>query len=239
VDQVRSSAGDRPALGYILGPYLVPLTFLGIAGLMVLDPWPYASPIRPSDPVHAWAVDTAPVRKAALRPEAVIGAYRYRCSECHSLIPSPVETDRPLTQHLQIRLEHGINRRCFNCHHRTQRDAFVDDRGEPIPYDQPQILCSRCHGPVYRDWTHGVHGRTNGTWDAAAGPAQRLRCIECHDPHSPAFQPLPPAPPPHTLRMGEPRSTGGHPGGVRNPLVIYGSGRPPEPAAGAKESKAK
>jgi hypothetical protein len=77
----------------------------------------------------------------------------------------------------------------------------VDDFGTPIPWDQPQLLCAKCHGPVYRDWQHGSHGRLNGYWDKTRGPQIRRRCIECHDPHTPPFTPLKPAPRPNTLRM--------------------------------------
>ena len=68
-------------------------------------------------------------------------------------------------QHREIKLEHGINTSCFNCHHETNRDAFAGEEGEEIPWNQPQLLCAKCHGPVYRDWQHGSHGRTNGYWD--------------------------------------------------------------------------
>ena len=123
-------------------------------------------------------------------------------------------------------MEHGINSRCFNCHLRGDRNAFADYRGEPIPYDQPQMLCAKCHGPVYRDWTHGVHGRTNGYWDPARGPTHRLRCIECHDPHAPAFAAMKPAPGPHTLRMGVPRPGPHEEPETSNPLSIYRQGPP-------------
>jgi hypothetical protein len=239
--RATGSPSGRSQGSGILGGYVVALAFLGLAGLLALDPWPFRSPVAAPRPAPAWATDPSPVRLASLRPETVVGPYRYRCSECHSMIVSPIETDRPLTQHPQIRLDHGINRRCFNCHHRTARDSFADDRGEPIPYDQPQVLCSRCHGPVYRDWLHGVHGRTNGSWNSSGGPARKLRCIECHDPHSPAFGSLRPAPPPSTLRMGEPQGAGGHHGEIRNPLAIFGRERDAAagalPAAGAPQER--
>ena len=192
---------SRPSLEKF-GPYWVPAALLLFALVMVCARFPFASPISDATPVPAWATDTTPVRQPRLKPEYSTGVYTYRCSECHRIIPSPVETDRVLTQHREVRLEHGINTRCFNCHHRTNRDAFVDDYGNEIPWDQPQLLCAKCHGPVYRDWQHGAHGRTNGYWNVKQGPQTRRKCIECHDPHRPPFLPLAPAPPPHTLRMG-------------------------------------
>ena len=89
-----------------------------------------------------------------------------------------------------------MNTRCFNCHNRTNRDTFVDDAGGEIPWNQPPLLCGKCHGPVYRDWQHGSHGRTNGYWDKTRGPQERRKCVECHDPHRPPFAPMVPAPGP-------------------------------------------
>jgi len=204
-----------------LRPCLVPAALLAVAGLLLADPWPWRSPVPPRAEVPAWATDISPVRKPALRPEVQIAGYTFRCSECHRLFPSPPETDRTITQHQHIRREHGINNRCFNCHLREDRDAFADDKGGPIPYDQPQLLCAKCHGPVYRDWTHGVHGRTNGYWSTRWGPMERKRCVECHDPHSPAFAPMKPAPGPNTIRMGKQEVGKDARQKTRNPLLIY------------------
>lgn len=202
-------------------PYLLPISFFALAGILLLDPWAPVLPLDEPDEVPAWAVDITPVRQPLLRAETTVAVYTYRCSSCHDLMPSPPETDRPLTQHRHIRLRHGINDRCFNCHLRESRNFFADYRGEPIPYDKPQLLCAKCHGPVYRDWTHGVHGRTNGYWNSGMGPVERKKCIECHDPHAPAFGSMKPAPPPETLRMGDQSPASEHETGVRNPLLIY------------------
>lgn len=200
---------------------LVPVVLFVLAGLLWTDLWPFVSPVGPPMSVPAWATDVATVRRPKLRAEITLAAYTYRCSECHDLFSSPPETTRSLTQHRDIVLKHGINNRCFNCHHREDRDAFADDKGGVIPYDQPQLLCAKCHGPVYRDWTHGVHGRTNGYWDTRLGPAEYKKCIECHDPHVPPFPPMPPAPGPDTLRMGDQIFPPTHPELQKNPLMIY------------------
>ena len=75
---------------------------------------------------------------------------------------------------------------------------------ESIPYSGVTRLCAGCHGPTYRDWERGMHGRTDGYWDETLGEPHRLSCTECHDPHwprIPAMEPVAPLPPPHTLRM--------------------------------------
>lgn len=200
--------------------FWVPLILLAGAGVLALNPVPFEDPVTAAVPVPAWATDPTPIRRPEHVPEYRVGVFTYRCSDCHRIIPSPRETFRTLTQHTEIDLRHGLNTRCFNCHHRTQRDAFVDDLGDAIPWNQPQLVCAKCHGPVYRDWQAGSHGRVNGFWDTRRGTQVRRKCIECHDPHAPPFPPLRPAPGPNTLRMGP---QGPVPeGSDHDPLRIYG-----------------
>lgn len=187
--------------------YWVPLVLLGSAVLFALNPLPYREVAPPAVLVPPAMIDPAPVRRPADTPRYVVAGYTYRCSDCHRILPSPSETYRTLGQHTEIHLQHGLNTRCFNCHHRTNRDALVDEFGEAIGWDDPQLLCARCHGPVYRDWQAGSHGRINGYWDPVLGPQTKRLCTECHDPHQPPFPPLEPAPGPHTLRMGDPGET--------------------------------
>ena len=199
--------------------YWVPLALLGSAFLFALNPIPYRDALPPRVPLPPSAIDPTPIRQPAGEPRYVVAGYIYRCSDCHRILPSPAETHRTLGQHKEIHLGHGLNTRCFNCHHRMNRDAFVDDLGGEIPWEQPQLLCARCHGPVYRDWEAGSHGRVNGYWDTAAGPQTKRRCIECHDPHHPPFQALKPAPGPNTLRMGASEAT--HEPVSGNPLRLW------------------
>jgi len=201
---------------------LAPVALLGLATILLAAPWRFISPVPAATAVPGWVIDAATVRRPTLRPEHSLAGFTYRCRECHNLFPSPPETTRTLTRHSEIVLKHGINTRCFNCHHRTNRDAYVDDFGGEIPFDQPQLLCAKCHGPVYRDWQHGAHGRSNGYWDTSRGAMTRRKCVGCHDPHQPPFPPMKPAPPPNTMRMG-PQGLAGH-GTGDNPLRRSGSG---------------
>jgi len=220
VSSLRPSGPGPPVFAERIRAVAVPTVFALLAVALAAGPWDFASPVGPPTSVASWVTDPRPVRRPKLKPEIVLAGFTYRCSDCHRLFASPPETTRSLTQHREVVLRHGINTRCFNCHHLTNRDAYVDDWGREIPADQPQLLCAKCHGPVYRDWLHGSHGRTNGYWDVRAGPQERRRCIECHDPHQPPFPPMPPAPPPHTLRMGEPVSAVERER-LRNPLRVY------------------
>lgn len=215
-ERIGETAGPAPFRGIsIIAGILLVLSIGLVAG-----PWQFTSPVPPATPVSADVTKQTPVRTPRLEPKIEIAGFTYNCADCHKLFNSPPETKRVLTQHTHITLDHGMNDRCFNCHHRTNRDAFVDDYGGKIPFDQPQLLCGKCHGPVYRDWLNGAHGRTNGYWDTSKGPQQRRKCIECHDPHAPCFAPMKPAPGPNTPRMGDQHFDDGH-HGVRNPLRIF------------------
>jgi formate-dependent nitrite reductase cytochrome c552 subunit len=100
-----------------------------------------------------------------------------------------------MAEHQHIRLEHGDNRFCLNCHNPTNRNAFVDYDGAEIAEADVALVCAKCHGPTYRDWKAGAHGRRNGFWGTRQGPQTRLQCIQCHDPHRPRFQPMKPLAP--------------------------------------------
>lgn len=139
-------------------------------------------------------LDKTPPRKT-LGLDLVRNGWTYNCMECHKLLQPRWHYDRPLNEHKDIKLDHGNNRFCLNCHHPTNRNAFVDYDGSEIPEADVVLLCAKCHGTTYRDWKAGVHGRQNGYWNATLGQKTRLRCIQCHDPHSPKFKPMTPLAP--------------------------------------------
>jgi len=198
----------------------------------------YQRPAVAPTPVPEWATDTTPVRQPSLRPLYTVRVVEKEselcCNECHRTHPATRAFGADFTKHSEIRLAHGINTRCLNCHHPVNRETFVDDFGEEIPWNQPQRLCSKCHGPVYRDWQHGSHGRSNGHWDTAQGQLVRLKCIECHDPHHPPFQSLASAPAPRTLH-GKPQHVEAHSGG-HNPLRFHGNPQANDHAAATSEA---
>ena len=174
-----------------------------VAVVLWFDPWPYEPPMAATPPLAASVTDPATVRAAGMSLKLKAVGFGYNCSECHDLLRAPDEPAEHSFQHKDIVMAHGFSNRCFNCHHREKRDYFVDYDGSAFDSTDTVKLCRKCHGPVYRDWTHRVHGRTNGYWDPAMGEQRVQPCIACHDPHSPAFAAMPPAPGPHTYRMGK------------------------------------
>ncbi len=145
--------------------------------------------------------------------DLVKAGWSYNCMECHKLFPARWHyDDRPFNEHKDIKLDHGNNRFCLNCHHPANRNAFVDYDGAEIAESDVVELCAKCHGTIYRDWQAGAHGRPNGYWNVRAGPKTKLRCIQCHDPHSPRFKEMKPWAPLHYPPRGaHPPKEGGSP----------------------------
>ncbi len=137
----------------------------------------------------------------------------FDCYACHDKNkPSPIHFDDKHRiiipkEHKNIVMGHGShdrNNHCYSCHKETNLLTFQVRDGRELKFGQSPPLCGSCHGPTFRDWEAGAHGRTSGHWDLTQGGAQRLACVNCHDAHSPRIPTRAPAPGPHALR--EPRA---------------------------------
>ncbi len=159
---------------------------------------------------RAW-LSSVPRRDMLGDPPVInIDGFERTCMDCHRMFPPRADTPVRLLKHQHIILDHGINDRCRNCHYEQDRNKLVLRGGKVIGYEQVALLCAKCHGPTYRDWQRGAHGRTNGYWDVTRGERVRLHCTQCHDPHNPrvpAMDALWPLPGPNTLRMAPPKHT--------------------------------
>lgn len=158
--------------------------------------------------VNTADLTTKPRRQALGDPPIMnLNGFDRNCMDCHKLFPPRANPPAKLLMHEHIVLQHGINDACRNCHDVKDRDRLVLRNNQTIPYGESVKLCAKCHGPTYRDWQKGMHGRSSGYWDKNQGVLNRLDCVECHDPHTPivpAMLPMRPMPGPSTLRMGEP-----------------------------------
>lgn len=201
---MRADANDRTnqAVAWLIGPlFALVAAWLFFGGSAIEQP--------PIDGVTVAAADisTAPRRSILGDPPTIkIDGFDRTCMDCHRIFKASSDPPPHLMQHAHIQLRHGINDRCRNCHDVDDRNLLVLHGGEKIPYSRVTELCAKCHGPTYRDWQQGMHGRTNGYWDASRGPSVRVSCTECHDPHnpnSPAMDSISPLPRPRTLRMGD------------------------------------
>lgn len=192
-------------------------SFLITAAFVLTGAWLWFGPsVAPVPLPERVVVSATEVQPTTLRtpitgePSILLqGSIEKRCMDCHELWDSRKRQSDVLVQHKNVALDHGENDNCLNCHDTDQRDKLVLRGGDLIDFaDSPQ-LCAQCHGPTWRDWQRGTHGRTNGYWDPERGTQTRQLCVACHDPHHPAFPKLEPFPGPNTLRMGDPNAVHG------------------------------
>lgn len=135
------------------------------------------------------------------------------CMTCHSARDEhdvPDDAHDLESVHAGMIYVHGALS-CRACHDPERADRLRLADGTTLEMVEALRLCGQCHGTQLRDWENGSHGGMRGHWDRRVGPATRNHCIDCHDPHAPAFPIYRPAPPPADRFL--PHSTaGGHDG---------------------------
>ncbi|MDP6524022.1 MAG: hypothetical protein QGH15_07355 [Kiritimatiellia bacterium] len=187
-----------------ISPVIV-LVFVACTTWFIADPQDERIPYASVANVSKEDISTAPIRTRLSDPPMVhLGGYDRDCNDCHRIFKSLDKTPNRAFQHVDIKLNHGRNSRCFNCHAKADRNRLTIYGEMTVSYDQSEQLCAKCHGTTFKDWNRGIHGRTMGSWQPHAAGNTRLKCVECHNPHSPAYLRMKPLPSPHTLRMGEP-----------------------------------
>ncbi|MDP2304704.1 MAG: hypothetical protein Q8P18_01585 [Pseudomonadota bacterium] len=121
------------------------------------------------------------------------------CATCHGPDPESSWAAREGAPfHTGVKLAHGPIV-CDSCHAADRTALHLAD-GTLVPLADTIELCAQCHGPQYRDYTHGSHGGMNGYWDTRRGPRTKNHCADCHAPHAPAYAAVLPVFPPHDRR---------------------------------------
>ncbi len=207
----QSPREGRDRTNLLLGGLAV--AFLGLAGLMAQGIWGHVPPRAEIPLVDAKFLETTPWRRTyADLVKAKEDLSDYDCYGCHEKAkPPPIRYDANNKivvpkEHSNIVMNHGSHDRnnlCYNCHNEQNLVTLQARDGREIKFDNIQALCGSCHGPTYRDWEAGAHGRTSGYWNRALGEANRLSCASCHNPHAPQIPKREPAPAPHSLRVTE------------------------------------
>ncbi len=171
--------------------------------------------------VETQFLDTATIRKSyaeLIRTKADLSDFD--CYACHEKGKPPVlrfDAQHNLVvpkEHEDVVMGHGSHNRnnnCFNCHDEQNLELLQTRDGRAVKLAESPALCGSCHGPTYRDWEGGAHGRTGGYWDRTAGQMKRQICVDCHNPHHPKIPPRQPAPGPHLLHpVANVAATGSH-----------------------------
>lgn len=131
---------------------------------------------------------------AILIPVESITSVYFPCNDCHSELIPNAQRRELVEMHDDIIFNHDSeNRWCLACHDQNQRDSLRLASGRLLGFNESYELCGQCHGPKYRDWKLGIHGKRTGEWN---GKKQYYLCVNCHDPHAPRFKSLQPMPPP-------------------------------------------
>jgi formate-dependent nitrite reductase cytochrome c552 subunit len=188
----------------------ITLGFAGATALLIGDLWGHP-PRRQTIPLVASAfLEPTPWRRTyADLVKAKEDLSDYDCYACHERNkPPPLRFDEAgkivvPREHSDVVMGHGSHDRnnvCYNCHNEQDLVTLQVRDGRVVKFDQIPLLCGSCHGPTYRDWEAGAHGRTSGYWDRSRGAVERLSCANCHNPHAPKIPTRQPAPPPHPLR---------------------------------------
>jgi hypothetical protein len=187
------------------------LAFIALAAAFAFEIWGRPTKLYDIPLVDPSFLGTEPARvsyaELVRKKEDLSDFDCYGCHEKGKPPPIRYDTNHNIIipkEHANIVLGHGRHNRnnnCFNCHDENNLERFQTRDKHDLGFAESTPLCGSCHGPTYRDWEAGVHGRTSGYWALQAGGNRRLDCVECHNPHSPKFAPRKPAPGPHPLRL--------------------------------------
>jgi len=145
---------------------------------------------------HLLTTDEPDIRmdSTKLIPVESFASDYFPCNDCHSEIETNTQRRELVEMHDDILFDHDSeNRWCLACHNTHDRDSLVLAGGKLLGFNESYKLCGQCHGPKYRDWKLGIHGKRTGEWN---GQKQYRLCVHCHDPHSPKIKSLKPMPPP-------------------------------------------
>lgn len=167
-----------------------------LAVSFVFDIWGDKRVIRQHPPVERKYYSTDTVRQPFVAAQTNEAGYRFNCNSCHEHLEPPQQIRKLIAEHQDIIIDHEAAMTCYTCHSRRNREMLNDIYGTEVAFGESENICRRCHGPRYRDWELGIHGRLMGYWDTTKGPSTNMTCVSCHDPHAPKFGAMRPSPKP-------------------------------------------
>lgn len=180
---------------------------LGLAASFLLNAWGNVRPPTTVPPTPPEFTNTATIRMSAKQLiDSGEDASGLSCSSCHDENkPVVVKLDAKggilLSEaHKDILIQHGQSSRndhCFNCHNPRNLEELRAREGQSFKLTDSNPLCGSCHGPTFRAWEQGLHGRFTGFWDTTKGKRVREDCTSCHNPHTPRFPSIKAGPAPY------------------------------------------
>ena len=116
---------------------LVLVLFFLVSGLTTSDIQVETKPL-----IQTWYTPKT-ARGEDLENKVMVG----NCFLCHAYwvgIPNP-EVVKPKFVHSIIKLNHGANDRCYNCHLIQDRNKYLANDGSGIMPGNVENMCARCH----------------------------------------------------------------------------------------------
>jgi hypothetical protein len=110
----------------------------------------------------------------------------FPCNNCHSESLESLQQPGIKKAHWNISLNHAGQdvMNCQTCHSSSNLNELTSLTGNIISFDHSYQLCRQCHSQQHDDWIGGAHGKRLGGW---APPRVINNCVNCHNPHEPAF----------------------------------------------------
>lgn len=164
-------------------------------GTVLLGAWPWLCLLLLLIPFASFAAERNTAKNEFPVPKPPFTEGIFPCSSCHEGLEVNTKRRELTEAHQDIRLHHAENVRwCLDCHNPADRDRLRLANGDPVEFTESYVLCGQCHGPTYRDWKAGIHGKRTGYF--SGGKAMYYLCVNCHNPHDPKFKSIKPEPAP-------------------------------------------
>ncbi len=114
----------------------------------------------------------------------------FPCLNCHDRSIEKLSKERRdqyKVSHWNIEIKHASKEtmNCFTCHNSDNLNQLHSITKQDISFDKSYNLCGQCHSTQKKEWLGGAHGKRIGGW---APPRTSRTCVNCHNPHSPAFE---------------------------------------------------
>ena len=114
---------------------------------------------------------------------------KFPCQRCHNVPLARIKhdgKDGKAKAHWNVKLQHAPESvmSCATCHDPADTNRLRTVAGAPVAVDRSHQVCSQCHSRQAADWAGGAHGKRLGGW---APPRVAKTCVECHNPHTPAW----------------------------------------------------
>lgn len=122
-----------------------------------------------------------------LIPERKGQVRSYSCTECHNTSLEELKMGSGGKRaHWDIKMNHAQAEimNCATCHNPENMNTYSSLAGKELDFNLSHKLCAQCHTTQFKDWAGGAHGKKISGWEP---PRASMTCVNCHNPHQPAF----------------------------------------------------